>query len=411
MGSGRTRARYWEQSLPYTTYVWGAPTKGTYRFIGGQETSDEVNAWPLMEGKWDEGGNFFSIKRDCSVDGTILRLGVNVDPKKSPTFYEGPVFPAYQTETRSLASTVGLLAASEIDLDALGTTAISRVEPTRSHADVAVALGELYRDGIPAAIGASLLKRKGLNRQNIGGEYLNVEFGWKPFVSDLKKLAAAAKEAESIMAQYQRDSGKWVRRRYSFPTERQTTVTTQAGVPVKHAGITLNMWNEYKGTLQVTRSIERKTWFSGAFSYHTDVGDRAKSKLVEYAQMADKLYGLELTPETVWNLAPWSWAVDWVTNVGDLIHNVSAFVQDGLIMQYGYIMRETTQETNHYMYGLNSRPDNKPKSTTQRDVYTVKQRRRATPFGFGLEVGDFTPRQWAIIAALGMSRRGRYTAM
>jgi hypothetical protein len=60
-------------------------------------------------------------------------------------------------------------------LNALGATAVSRVEPTNPAADLSQALGELYRDGLPSLPG----KQEG----NLGSEYLNMQFGWaRPFL-------------------------------------------------------------------------------------------------------------------------------------------------------------------------------------------------------------------------------------
>jgi len=42
---------------------------------------------------------------------------------------------------------------------------------------------------------------------------------------------------------------------------------------------------------------------------------------------------------------------------------------------------------------------------TQVFTTTVKRRRRATPFGFGLEFDSFSQFQLSIIAALGLSKR------
>jgi hypothetical protein len=118
---------------------------------------------------------------------------------------------------------------------------------------------------------------------------------------------------------------------------------------------------------------------------------------------AKKLYGLSLTPETVWNLAPWSWAVDWVSNAGDVISNLSDWATDGLVLRHGYIMEQSFVRDTYEWYG----PVNFW-SQVYPAVFTLecrsKLRRRATPFGFGLTFGDFTPRQWAIAIALGLTK-------
>jgi hypothetical protein len=127
--------------------------------------------------------------------------------------------------------------------------------------------------------------------------------------------------------------------------------------------------------------------------------------MVRAEQSSAKLFGTRVTPELFWELTPWSWAVDWVTNLGDVIHNVSAFSRDGLVMPYGYMMATITIKDTYTLSGFqfNTGP---PQTMFQSFTSTSKQRIRATPFGFGLDLGGFTNRQWAIIGALGLSRTG-----
>jgi len=123
-----------------------------------------------------------------------------------------------------------------------------------------------------------------------------------------------------------------------------------------------------------------------------------------YSNFATKLLGLDLNPETLWEMAPWSWAVDWFTNAGDVIHNVNAWSSDGLVLKYGYIMEHTIVRDIYTWVGdTRFKPD-----TVYPDVVVLvtetKLRRRATPFGFGLTFSSLTKRQKAIAAALGLTR-------
>lgn len=125
--------------------------------------------------------------------------------------------------------------------------------------------------------------------------------------------------------------------------------------------------------------------------------------MVAAAQRTAKVLGLELTPETLWNLAPWSWAVDWVSNAGDVVSNISDWANDGLVLKYGYMMEETSVTDVYTFDGPSGLPGNhQPYPVTLQR--TVKKRIRATPFGFGLNWSGFSPRQLAILAALGITK-------
>jgi roadblock/LC7 domain-containing protein len=139
-----------------------------------------------------------------------------------------------------------------------------------------------------------------------------------------------------------------------------------------------------------------------------NLGNTLPDRIARNAAEARKLSGLELTPETVWNLAPWSWAVDWEGNIGDVLHNVSRFSQDGLVMRYGYIMQQKTAEID-YTLSFNGRLNRSPKTDLRLKVIAEsKIRRRATPFGFGFDMTALTGRQSAILGALGISRGPRH---
>lgn len=296
----------------------------------------------------------------------------------------------------------------------MGSTAIARVLPTNPIAGAAVFLGEL-REGVPSIIGSSLLKSRLRDYRKVGDEYLNVQFGWKPLVSDVLKFAEAAKTHEQVLQQYRRDSGRNVRRRYSFPT----TIDTKTEVldPISAGN---SPWpassNHYDASffesskahrLTKTTVIKVDVWFSGCFTYYLDPGDDNLGKAKRFAQEANKISGSRITPEVLWNLAPWSWAVDWVTNVGDIIHNMSAFSSDGLVMRWGYLMEKTVHEVTYQVDGLVPKSGSCPSMLTETYRTTRKRRLAATPYGFGVDMGALKPSQYAILAALGISRAPR----
>jgi hypothetical protein len=119
-----------------------------------------------------------------------------------------------------------------------------------------------------------------------------------------------------------------------------------------------------------------------------------------------------LTPELLWELAPWSWAVDWFTNTGDVINNISQFAGSGLVLRYGYLMEESivtdiySLEGHSWKSGLAGRPNTLSRVKIPNSVYIthVKQRIRANPYGFGVTWDALSAFQLSILAALGISR-------
>lgn len=388
----------WVSGVPQPDSIFNQ--NGEANIATSQVTEGAEHGWdPSRPSSGDVGGYFKTAKREFYGSNSSLSTW-----RRSGTTtraYNGPI--SCQPGNWPLSS-YGDVGSSATHLSA-GATAIARSIPTAPAADVSVMLGEIFREGIPRAIGASMLKNRFRDYRDIGGEYLNYQFGWAPIVSDLKKVAHAVTESERILSQLERDSGRNVRRRYKFPPVFNTAQTVGTGRPYP----ALNSVYYYGDqTLTQLHQFEQKRWFSGCFTYHFERSGKSRDKMSDAAKSARVLLGLELTPSTVWNLSPWSWLADWVTNAGDVLSNVSRFSQDGLVMRYGYLMEHTIQTRSLTYSGGGYFTASGYKSpmptTTGRFVVETKLRVPATPFGFGLDTGGFDPRQWAILGALGISK-------
>lgn len=292
-------------------------------------------------------------------------------------------------------------------LNGLGTTAIARCIPTNPHADLAVSLAELRKDGLPKLTGMQL-KKGGRNSPNLAGDYLNQQFGWNPIARDLRSLANVVVAGSALVRQFERDSGKNVRRSYYFPEKvTETTESLGTGQAIGYFPSTrlfAGGSSVIQGPLTLTKRKVEKAWFKGAFTY-ISWSDEAKANqsraMLGELQKARHLLGLRIDAEVAYNYTGFSWLADWFVNLGDVIHNLVAFGSDGLVMRYGYLMCTTTYENTYTV----TTPLFGPVSTTYRTI--EKARLHATPFGFGLKSEDLTPQQMAILAALGLSQRPR----
>jgi len=306
---------------------------------------------------------------------------------------------------------------SDAVLNAFGTHAIAVTIPTNPLSGMGVFIGEL-RDLPKAPLMNTIknlksnLKRmkrdtrgklRGLS-QDVAGEYLNGVFGWAPLISDLKKFCKVVKHHERYIDQFQKGSGKLIRRKYTAPEDSTTTVQATnliSGHPLVHAAL-----YDHYGKALLTVTAKTKRWFSGAYTYYLPKVDTWLGRAAHAEALENHLYGGRVTPDLLYKLAPWSWALDWVTNTGDIIHNWSAFQNDGLVLQYGYVM-ETKTTTYEYSLSDLGFVGSPPLNLTQSLIFTTKARRRATPYGFGLNAAGFSNKQWSIIAALGISRTPR----
>jgi len=354
----------------------------------------------------DVGGDFTSrTKRVLGKADVKYLSGSRVAGSQTITAnYSGPMFPCDPSLMQYPAGHTH--ESSDEALMALGTTAIAKCKPTNAVADASVFLGELLHEGLPHMLGSTLKTWRDKTfsaRKAAGSEYLGYEFGWKPIQRDIGKFLYAVRHAEEVLAQYERDAGKVVRRRFEFPTELTTVYSDLGSAGIAITDDVQELHNGPRGKCLKTRVTGKRQWFSGAFTYYIPKGYSSREVMGRNALEAKKLYGLSLTPETVWNLAPWSWAVDWVSNAGDVVSNLSDWATDGLVLKHGYIMETSFLRDTYEWYGpVNFWTKEYPSTFTVESV--SKLRRRATPFGFGLTFGDFSPRQWAIAIALGLTK-------
>lgn len=283
-------------------------------------------------------------------------------------------------------------------INAFGTNAIAAVLPTNPNSNLAVAIGELKRDGLPRLPGESMRDQVDAARR-AGDEYLNVEFGWLPLISDLRAFYSSVRNARALINQYTRDSNRKIRRRFVTPT--LSTQSTYSGTAICSGQNTFGT----DGTVDYRSDTD--LWFSGAFKYHIPIDTNFITRLERYESLSYHLFGTRITPELVWELAPWSWAVDWFTNMGSVIHNISLLGSDGLVMQYGYAMRHMRVEEVARCHAV-GQGTSTPGPLVERRIGTEwKQRVRANPYGFGIDDTDLSDRQLAILAALGLTRGSR----
>ena len=395
------------------------PVKAT----GRQVTVSEGHPFPYRRRtgelrKWDVGGPFETTKTYLADDegnelpiGGAAAAGYKFTSRNNGLgafqgnyeHYKGPIFPVDPQNTLLYPTAT---ASSDATLDAVGATAISLCNPVKPAADAATFLGELYREGLPSLAGVQTWKNRAELARGAGGEYLNAMFGWAPLLRDVTSISEAISHADKILSQYERNSGKDVRRQFFFPTV-TTNEETIIGTGLAPFGPEGSYLVATTGTLRRHRKTVIKQWFSGCFTYWLPRGNDYRGSHIRIAAQARHLLGLSLTPDVLWNLAPWSWAFDWFANTGQVLANLNYFATQGLIMRYGYVMETKTTTDTYIMTGPTLRMAGSnpvPITPTLSFVTVTKKRRQANPFGFGVSYEGLSPFQLSIIAALGLSR-------
>jgi hypothetical protein len=267
--------------------------------------------------------------------------------------------------------------------------------------------GVRFRDIVP-----NLLGRLGVLRA-AGDEYLNIVFGWKPFLRDLRDTYSAMQELRYQLDKLLAESGRILRRRATVKHEVSVTQPINATYAYPFAQVNggVGGWPMIgSSTHTVTRRVEERVWFVGHWIYYLY---HLNDWLWE-ASATSALFGTNVTPELLWNLLPWSWLVDWFGNVGDILANASPNAAGSPLLLDSYLMRSLTDECEaecRVTLDANDHPGyNWPRvSHTFRTRLRVASKQRqvgGNPFGFAQDrtLEDLNVHQFQILAALGLSK-------
>lgn len=360
------------------------------------------------KGKFLEGGPFYTAKKHLNPF-SVGRTGRCIFHSGSLTRYN--FVGASICVPRSLWYNEFLAASLEPEndsvLDAAGATAISRCSPVNPSSELGTGLSETYREGLPGLPGIHTWRDRADVVRKAGSEFLNIVFGWKPLTDEVRDVARTVANSQALMLRFERQANEPIRRTYQFPINRSETesvvaTNTKAEVGTGWSGVGKNA--SAKGKVTRHEVNTRRLWFSGAFLYplpsHTDTW-RAS---IANGTNAKHLLGISLTPELLWNLTPWSWAVDWFSNTGDVLNNIGNFIGAGQIMKYGYIMEEYSKVVTYTMdrSSVFVGEEEIPVPDVSYEIIT-KVRRPADPYGFGVHLSDLSPLQIAIATAVGIS--------
>jgi hypothetical protein len=204
--------------------------------------------------------------------------------------------------------------------------------------------------------------------------------------------------------------GEWTR-----STESASALSMQFGSPFG-TGLNSPQWKAVKtGSVLIqpaqftggkfSRSTRITADFRFSARYHR--GARPNSRERGFIERATELLGLEITPAVLWELTPWTWLLDWASNLGSVASNISLLDWSNVLLDYAYLTFVVKTESSVTWKGPTVIS---PQLTVSHGFITKgfttveKVREQASPYGFSVGWTGLSPFQLSIIAALGMSR-------
>lgn len=370
-----------------TTQMFGpAPLVQHHRLGLGR---DGHYGYPHFGDRKNVGGPFF-------LNGTNTNYGYT----SSEMFWRGGATNASYTGRLYVEPTAfGIWTASESDSGlGWGAEAYKKMKPAKPEFNALNAAYELRE--LPALIRQRYLS-SGL--RGIGSYYLALKFGWEPLLSDTRKMIDLQRHYQKVLRQLLRDNGRPVRRGITLRETMSTpTVTGGTSYSVFKPILVTQYYAEppkYRQTVYETDKI----WARARFRYWLPGGPK---DMVWQLKMLARIYGARPSPAVVYNAIPWTWLIDWFTNLGDVVDNLDAGVADRLAADYCYVMRTKKTIREVEASGKFRRKDGSQFSVSASSTAEafIKTRHRGDPFGFGENRNDLSPTQLAILGALGLSR-------
>ncbi len=386
---------------------------------------------PRTKDSLDDGGPFYLKKLELLSPGVSWSASADSGSTYDPYYYET------SANATAVASNPRLDPLFTMDLYSIenewdfsvppkplveyGPEAMRRLDPTRIKGipTLARSIAELAREGIPrnpAKILSDLVNAKKMAGKRTGSDYLAVNFGWKPLLSDLIAIVQTYQNIRPLVAQLLRDEGQSVRRSGTLdkirertePTETFFNITPKIGTGT--AGAFPNTSDGYGRVMTWTETRE-DVWFAGKGNYVLpETFDQPSDSDIENFLSIQKAL---LSPAIVYDLIPWTWLVNWFTNLGDIVANAYGSGVGTYTAQYCYLMRR--RKVTEYFVGTDlptyefqtfrAIPVTKIRNVTATVTKTTLERIAATPYGFGLTLDELSPSQWAILTALGLSRQ------
>jgi hypothetical protein len=348
--------------------------------------------YPDYPNNRDIGGPFWIEKRKTVIQPT--QVGTVWTGRNSITYnfdYTG----AFLIQPPALT-----LPSGETKPDAWGAEAYSKMKPAKPEFGLTNYIVELK----------DLTQMLRLRCQSllgqIGGNALAYKFGWEPLARDLLKLFELQRAVQNRYKQLLRDEGKPVRRRIKLFESQTDAMTTVVAPSAGNFAPVLNTYyyNGWPTMTHVTKEADR-VWASAEFRYwlpgYHEVRDFRWERKLKQA-----LTGDNLNLSTIYNLLPWSWLLDWFTNLGDVVENLETGVADTIHARYFYVMRERALERETFgqifLKDSTGRPVTFNGSAKQ--VSSIKRRVAGDPFGFMTDSNTLSAMQLFILGALGLSR-------
>lgn len=258
------------------------------------------------------------------------------------------------------------------------------------------------------------ISSRNMRPRELADQFLNHQFGWVPFLNDLDNFYKTWVNADDQIRTLTRQNGQWKRKSAKVHKEVDTQILQEVTLPLSTDSYAIPCfpvsfpadffqmppsWKVVEETTTTINASGKFRFYHPAFDITLPDYTSAWKQVMRYR----KIYGLTISPYHVWQSTPWTWLVDWVSNLGAFVERMSDTLEDQVAAAYFYI---TSRRTVRRRLEINLPWHDGLQTLSFERSYRSKQRVSAdSPYGFSLSWDALTPRRLAILGALGITRR------
>lgn len=266
--------------------------------------------------------------------------------------------------------------------------------------------------------------------QGAGSSYLGYQFGIAPTVSDIMRGSEAILKADQKFGQFIRDSAQLVKRSSSRVIDNfVSSASTTTGISafgsdlvewvVRGTGGASWLLSQYSrpdiapvnvdARLALSMHAQSRIRAFCTFEYFVGDPDGFTSRMDYYVEKAKKTLGSGLTTSVAYELAPWSWMLDWHIDIGGLLNYQQSVSDYGTVARRaGFtVEREVKSSISVSNVGSYLYPRTGILGTAHGSQTVFESKRRSgSPYSmdFNWDYGTF---QWSILGALGLTKAPR----
>jgi hypothetical protein len=245
-----------------------------------------------------------------------------------------------------------------------------------------------------------------MSPKNLADDFLNFQFGWKPFIGDLRSFDYVIQNYHKLSASRKDRNNKWIRKRVPLKTSLPVKTLIDKGLGYKlDPFLSIPDYFKSQPTWELWEETTTQISGIGSFKYYLSEFDATLPEFHSGWNQAMRVLditGFRASPSNIYKAIPWTWAIDWVTNVGDHVDHLNDIWLDNVACKYCYVTQHQVK-TRKFIATLPLNTDTLVLTFSQ--VLESKQRDEASsPYGFSLSWADLSPTQVAIAGALGITR-------